>query len=159
MVNGNRTLRGHVQRVITTSRAIATLLASSAPTGLDLQADTPEFISTRDQIVATYQHAIDALNRGEADAALQMDTDDWNSVVACQPRVPNRNWPPSSRRYIDSMKTPPEWKAVWLRFFASLGTLTKNPSLAKNIVSGWVPTSAIAGHKPRPDGNGASTKS
>lgn len=32
------------------------------------------------QIVAAYQQSIDALNRGDADAALELDTPDWVSI-------------------------------------------------------------------------------
>jgi len=76
-----------MQRFRTASLALTTLLLSSALTGLALQADTPEFISIRDQTVVTYERVIDALNRGDADAALQMDTDDWTSVGPHRPAL------------------------------------------------------------------------
>jgi len=113
-----------MQRFRTASLALTTLLLSSALTGMALQADTPEFISIRDQIVASYQRAIDALNRGDADAAMQMDTDDWTSVVVGEPPRSKQELAPIVRRYIDSMKTPPEWKAVWLPDYEHNGTTT-----------------------------------
>jgi hypothetical protein len=88
-----------MQRFRTASLALTTLLLSSALTGLALQADTPEFISIRDQIVASYQRAIDALNRGDADAAMQMDTDDWTSVVVGEPPRSKQELAPIVRRY------------------------------------------------------------
>ncbi|HLN04438.1 MAG TPA: hypothetical protein VK335_34435 [Bryobacteraceae bacterium] len=38
----------------------------------------------RKDILAAYQRSLDALQRGDADAALQMDTDDWVSVIVGQ---------------------------------------------------------------------------
>ena len=38
----------------------------------------------RKDIVAAYQRSLDALQRGDADAAMQIDTNDWVSVTAGQ---------------------------------------------------------------------------
>ena len=38
----------------------------------------------RTEIVSAYQRALDALQQGDADAAMKMDTDDWVSITVGQ---------------------------------------------------------------------------
>jgi hypothetical protein len=147
------------------SRAGRFIMVSFALTDFALHAKTPEFISIRDQIVARYQHSIDALSRGDADAAMQMDTDDWTSVVVGQLPRSKQERAPFIRRDIATMKPPVAWKAVglprlrayWhhdrafsymtsksrekrLRFFASPEVLTTNPSAPRSTVVDDKPT-------------------
>jgi ketosteroid isomerase-like protein len=104
--------------------ALITLLASAAQSGFALQADTPELISVRDKIVAIYQSSIDALSRGDADAAMQLDTDDWTSLVVGQPPRSKQELAPFIRRDIATMKPPAAWKVVWLPDYEHNGTTT-----------------------------------
>lgn len=113
-----------MQRPNAASLAAIALLISSALSGLALPADPPEFVFIRDRIVTTYQAAIDALNRADADAALQMDTDDWTSVVVGQPTRTKQEMAPYIRRDIASMKSPPDWKVVWRPDYEHNGTTT-----------------------------------
>ncbi len=108
----------------TASVALISLVVSAGLSGFTLRADTPEFISIRDQIVAAYQRAIDALRRGDADAAMQLDTDDWTSVVVGQAPRSKQEMAPLMRRDIASMKPPPGWNAVWLADYEHSGTTT-----------------------------------
>ena len=108
----------------TSSLALTTLLVSSALSGFAPQADSPEFVSIRDQIVATYQRSIDALRRGDAEAALKIDTDDWTSVVVGQPTRSKQEMAPFIRRDIASMKPPDGWKVFWLPDYEHNGTTT-----------------------------------
>ncbi len=76
----------------------------------------------RNAIIAAYNRTFDALNRGDADAALAMDTDDWTShVVGQQPRS-KHDLAPLIRRDIASMKTPPDWVAQWKPDYEHNGT-------------------------------------
>jgi hypothetical protein len=92
-----------MQRPIASSLALTILSVSSGLSGFALQADAPDFASIRDRIVATYQASIDALSRGDAEAAMQIDTDDWTSVVVGQPPRTKQEMAPygflSDRRY------------------------------------------------------------
>ena len=67
------------------SLAISVLLVSAGLSGFASGAEPGDFLSIRDQIVAAYQAALDALSRGDLEAALQLDTEDWTSMVAGQP--------------------------------------------------------------------------
>ncbi len=58
---------------------------SAGLSGFASGAEPGDFVSIRDQIVAAYQAAIDALSRGDLETALQLDTDDWVSMVVGQP--------------------------------------------------------------------------
>jgi len=87
-------------------------------------AESPEWIAARDQIVERYQQSIDALRRGDADAALLMDTDDWTSVVVGQAPRSKQDMAPFIRRDIASLKPPPAWKVVWLPDYEHHGTAT-----------------------------------
>jgi hypothetical protein len=62
------------------SKAFLVLLLFFPPVLLPAELD--DAIKT---IVATYQSALDALARGDAEAALRMDTDDWTTHVVGQP--------------------------------------------------------------------------
>jgi hypothetical protein len=111
-------------RFRTSSLGLTILLVSSGLSCFALQADTPDHISIRNQIVAAYQASIEALNRGDADAAMQIDTDDWTSVVVGQGTRTKQEMSPFIRRDIASMKSPPEWKVVWLPDYEHNGTTT-----------------------------------
>ena len=74
------------------------------------------------QIVATYNSALDAMNRGDAEAALKMDTDDWVSITLNQKPVPKADLAFYIRRDIASMKNPPGWIAFWKPDYAHTGT-------------------------------------
>lgn len=67
----------------------------------------------RNDIVAAYQRSLDALQRGDPDAALQMDTNDWVSVTVGQKPRTRQEMEPFIRRDIASMKPPPGWSAIW----------------------------------------------
>lgn len=76
----------------------------------------------RTAIVAAYQHSLDALSRGDADSALEIDTPDWISVVAGQPPRTKRELEPYIRRDIASLKPPPGWSATWRPDYDRNGT-------------------------------------
>jgi hypothetical protein len=112
-------------RLSTSSLALATLLASSALSGFALQqANTPDFISIRDRIVAAYQASIDALRRGDLESAMQLDTDDWTSVVVGQPTRSKQEMAFYMRRDIEGTKPPPGWNVVWQPDYEHKGTTT-----------------------------------
>lgn len=113
-----------MRRFNTTSLALTGLLVSSGLSGLALSAEPADFVATRDQIVAAYNAALDALSRGDADAALQLDTDDWTSVVPGQPVRTKQEMAVYLRRDIESQKPPPGWKAVWRPDYEHNGTTT-----------------------------------
>lgn len=50
----------------------------------------------RKEILKAYQQSLDALQRGDADAALQIDTRDWVSITAARSRGHARRWSRSS---------------------------------------------------------------
>jgi hypothetical protein len=106
------------------SLAFTGLLVSSGLSGVALQAEPADFVSIRDQIVAAYQAALDALSRGDAEAALQMDTNDWTSVVVGQPIRTKQEMATFTRRDIAGMKPPPGWKAVWHPDYERTGVTT-----------------------------------
>ena len=113
-----------MRRFSTASLALTGLLVSSGLSGFALSAEPGDFASVRDQIVAAYQASLDALNRGDAEAAMQLDTDDWISVVVGQPARTKQEMAPFIRRDIASMKPPPGWKAVWRPDYEHNGTTT-----------------------------------
>ena len=101
--------------------------ASLALTGFlafALQAATDDITSIRNKIVAAYQASVDALNRGDAETALQLDTDDWTSVVPGQPTRTKQEMAFYIRRDIAGMKNPPGWKVVWLPDYEHNGTIS-----------------------------------
>jgi hypothetical protein len=110
--------------VKTASLALAIFLMSAGLGSFALQAETDDFISIRNEILAAYQASIDALNRGDAEAALKIDTDDWISVVPGQPTRTKQEMAVYVRRDIASMKSPPEWKVVWLPDYEHNGTIS-----------------------------------
>lgn len=111
---------GSVRYFNARSLTLASILLSSTLSGLALPAENPEFTSVRDQIIAAYQKAFDALRRGDVAAALQMDTDDWTSVVAGQAPQSKAERAP----YAKYDTPPPEWKVVWRPDYEHNGTLT-----------------------------------
>ena len=114
-----------MRRLSNSSPAFTLILFMSASGGLTLPAaDDSEFISARNQIVSAYQRSIDALRRGDADTALQMDTDDWISTVVGQPPRTKADLAPYIRRDIESMKPSPEWKVEWRPDYEHNGTLS-----------------------------------
>jgi hypothetical protein len=50
----------------------------------------------RQEILAAYRQSLDALERGDADGALQMDTEDWTSTTIGQKPRTRQRWNPSS---------------------------------------------------------------
>lgn len=90
------------------------------PMLLAVAADTS--VQVRDEIVAGYQHALEALRRGDADAAFQMDTQDWVSVVVGQNPRTRQEMEPLIRRDIAGMKPPAEWRATWRPDYERNGT-------------------------------------
>jgi hypothetical protein len=113
-----------MRRFRTASLALTIFLVSSGFSGFALQAEPDDFVSIRDQIVAAYQAALDALTRGDAEAALQTDTDDWTSEVVGQPTRTKQEMAVYIRRDIADMKPPPGWKAVWRPDYEHNGTTT-----------------------------------
>jgi hypothetical protein len=67
----------------------------------------------RKNIVAAYQRTLDALERGDAEAAMQMDTNDWVSITVGQKPRNRQEIEPFIRRDIANMKPPLGWSAVW----------------------------------------------
>ena len=76
----------------------------------------------RKAIVAAYQRSLDALQRGDADAAMQIDTNDWVSITAGQKPRTREEMEPFIRRDIASMKPPPGWSATWRPDYERNGT-------------------------------------
>src|SRR5260370_21637252 len=76
----------------------------------------------RKDIVAAYQRSLDALQRGDADAAMQIDTDDWVSITAGQKPRTREEMDPFIRRDIAGMKPPPGWSATWTPDYERNGT-------------------------------------
>lgn len=81
-------------------------------------------VEVRNEIVAAYQWSLDALARGDADAALQMDTQDWVSVVVGQQPRTRQELEPLVRRDIAGMKPPRGWVASWGPDYEHNGTST-----------------------------------
>ena len=78
----------------------------------------------RKEIVAAYQRSLDALARGDADGALQIDTADWVSIVLGQKPRTRQEMEPFIRRDIAGMKPPPGWQAMWKPDYERSGTST-----------------------------------
>lgn len=78
----------------------------------------------RKEIVAAYQRSLDALRRGDADAAMQIDTNDWVSITVGQKPRTRQEMEPFIQRDITSMKPPPGWSAVWRPDYERSGTLS-----------------------------------
>ncbi len=113
-----------MRRFHTASLALAGLLVSAGLSGLALAAEAGDFVAIRDQIIASYQAALDALSRGDLDAALQLDTDHWISMVVGQPTRTKQEMAAFMRQDIASNKPPPGWKAVWRPDYEHNGTAT-----------------------------------
>ena len=90
---------------------------------LPLEAADPVQEARKD-IVAAYRRSLDALHRGDADAALHMDTGDWVSVTAGQKPRTRQEMEPFIRRDIASMKPPSGWSATWKPDYEQNGTLS-----------------------------------
>lgn len=78
----------------------------------------------RKDIVAAYQRSLDALARGDADGAMQMDTDDWVSIVVGEKPRTRQEMEPLIRRDIAGMKPPAGWVATWRPDYERNGTTT-----------------------------------
>jgi hypothetical protein len=78
-----------------------------------LSAATDSAEEVRRDIVAAYQRSLDALQRGDADTALEIDTNDWISITVGQKPRTRQEIEPFLRRDIASMKPPPGWAATW----------------------------------------------
>jgi ketosteroid isomerase-like protein len=76
----------------------------------------------RIEIVAAYQRSLDALQRGDADGAMQIDTNDWISITVGQKPRTRQELEPFIRRDIASMKPPPGWSATWKPDYERNGT-------------------------------------
>jgi hypothetical protein len=76
----------------------------------------------RKEIAAAYQRSLDALRRGDADGALQIDTQDWVSITAGQKPRTRQEMEPFLRRDIASMKPPPDWSSAWRPDYERNGT-------------------------------------
>jgi hypothetical protein len=76
----------------------------------------------RKNIVAAYQRTLAAFERGDAGAAMQMDTNDWASVTVGQKPRTRQEMEPFIRRDIRSMKPPPGWSAIWKPDYERNGT-------------------------------------
>lgn len=100
------------------STVLMMLVLSSALVGLALGADTSEYISVRDQIVAAYQKAYEALRHEDVETAAKIDTDDWTSHVVGQPVRTKKEVAP----YVLAEKPPADWKVVWLPDYEHNGT-------------------------------------
>lgn len=78
--------------------------------------------NARKNIVAAYQRTLGALERGDAEAAMQMDTEDWVSITAGQKPRTRQEMEPFIRRDIGSMKPPAGWSAIWKPDYERNGT-------------------------------------
>jgi len=91
-------------------------------TGVLLPGAADSVEDVRREIVASYQSALDALARGDADEALKIDTPDWVSITAGEKPRPRAEIEPLVRRAIGSMKPPPGWVASWRPDYERSGT-------------------------------------
>jgi hypothetical protein len=78
----------------------------------------------RNEIVAAYQQSLEALRRGDADGAMQIDTQDWVSITLGQKPRTRQELEPFLRRDIASMKPPAGWSATWKPDYERNGTAT-----------------------------------
>jgi hypothetical protein len=106
------------------SLALTGILVSSGLSGFALWAEPGDFVHVRDQIVTAYNAALDALSRGDVEAALQLDTDDWTSEVVGQPARTKQEMAFYIRRDVAGVKPPPGWEAVWRPDYEHNGTTT-----------------------------------
>ena len=90
------------------------------PVLLALAADPAE--EARKEILAAYQRSLDALRRGDADTAMQIDTSDWVSITAGQRPRTRQELEPFIRRDIANMKPPPGWSVTWKPDYERNGT-------------------------------------
>jgi len=51
--------------------------------------------------------------RGDADAAMQMDTSDWVSITVGQKPMTRQELEPFIRRDVATLKPPPGWVVTW----------------------------------------------
>jgi ketosteroid isomerase-like protein len=73
-------------------------------------------------IVAAYNRAFDALNRGDVEAALRTDTDDWVSITLHNKPQSKEELASYMRRDPASLKLPPGWVAFWRPDYEHNGT-------------------------------------
>ena len=78
----------------------------------------------RKEIIACYQKSIEALRNGDVNAAALCDTDDWISITLDEKPVTRKENDQRIRQYIDNMKPPPGWTAIWQPDYEHSGTLT-----------------------------------
>ena len=78
----------------------------------------------RKEILAAYRSSLDALARGDADGAPQIDTEDWTSVTVGQKPRTRQEMEPYIRRDIASMRPPPDWAVFWKPDYEKNGTGT-----------------------------------
>jgi len=114
-------------------------------------------------ILSAYNQSLDALRKGDADAALSIDTDDWTSITTGQTPRTKQELEPFIRRDIANLKPPAAWAATFQPTGTSTGIqiyeiILKDPSTAivlclvgnksKNIWTGshvrdtWIKTPA-----------------
>lgn len=98
------------------------LAAAAMPVGAQVAKQLEAADKVRGQIVAAYQRSLDALQRGEADEAMQIDTVDWVSITTGQKPRTRQEIEPFIRRDIASMKPPPGWSATWRPDYERNGT-------------------------------------
>jgi ketosteroid isomerase-like protein len=91
---------------------------------LSLMAVTQTVEEVRKDILAAYQKSLDALQRGDAEAAMAIETPDWISITVGQKPVTLQEVAPGIRRDIASMKPPPGWVAAWRPDYEKNGTGT-----------------------------------
>lgn len=75
-------------------RNLLSIILAAAATPVSAQEAKPLATAdkVREQIVAAYQRSLDALQRGDADAAMAIDTDDWVSVTTGQKPRTRKKW-------------------------------------------------------------------
>lgn len=76
----------------------------------------------RNDIVTAYQRSLDALARGDADAAMNIDTADWVSITTGQTARTKSEMASQIRRDIASIKPPVGWTAFWQPDYQRTGT-------------------------------------
>jgi hypothetical protein len=102
-------------------------ICSTAPAlmlGVVLLAAAAPEEQIRSEILAVLQRSIDALSRGDLDTAEAMDTDDWVSITLNQKPVPKKEQAAINHKYLDEIKPPAGWRAVWKPDYARTGTMT-----------------------------------
>ena len=111
-------------RKILMPRSFAPILLAVAalPIGAQETKSSAPANEVRREIVAAYQRSLDALTRGDADAAMQLDTNDWVSITVGQKLRTRQEIEPFIRRDIAGMKPPPGWSATWMPDYERNGT-------------------------------------